>query len=132
MRVEGRQKDRIELSRVAALFETAERIGFFGLRDQYRFILNPDGTETIITDLPTAFVTITRGRQSKRVEDYVGAPQGLKELEQQIDDTARTKRWIRIDEPTLQQLVRDGWSPSVQERAELLRKALQYKTRLTS
>lgn len=126
VRVVGRQTDRIPESRAAAVLAIAERIGFFGLRDQYRTISNPDGTETIVTDLPTAFVTITRSGQSKRVEDYFGAPQALKELEQQIDDAARTKRWIRIDTLTLQQLARDGWSPSVEEGADLLRKALQY------
>ena len=126
VRVEGRHTDRIQVSRVAALLATAERIGFFDLRDQYRTIRNPDGTETIVTHLPTAFVTITRGGQTKRVEDYIGAPQALKQLEQLIDDTARTKRWIRLDPQTLQQMVRGGWSPSGEERAELLRKALQH------
>ena len=38
VRVEGRQRDRIPTSRVAALLATAERIGFFDLRDQYRTI----------------------------------------------------------------------------------------------
>jgi hypothetical protein len=126
VRVEGRQTDRIQVSRVAALADSVERIGFFGLRARYRTIRNPDGTETMVTDLPTAFVSVTRDGLSKRVEDYIGAPEGLKELEQQIDETARTKRWIRLDEPTLRQLVRQGWSPSVKERAELLLKALQY------
>lgn len=74
----------------------------------------------MVTDLPTALVTV------KRVENYIGAPRGLRELEQQINEIARTKRWIRLDEPTLQQLVLEGWSPSVEERAELLRKALQH------
>jgi ankyrin repeat protein len=32
----------------------------------------------------------------------------LKELEYEIDQTALTQRWIRIDEPTLRQLVREG------------------------
>lgn len=126
VRVEGRQADRIDGPLVAALVATAERIGFFALRDQYRFIRNPDGTETIVTDLPTAFVSVTRERRSKRVEDYFGGPPGLKELAQQIDDAARTKRWIRLDEPMLRQLAREGWAPSVEERAELLWKALQH------
>jgi Domain of unknown function (DUF6438)/Ankyrin repeat len=126
VRVVGRQTDRIQISRVAVFLENAERIGFFDLRDQYRTIRNPSGTETTVTDLPTAFVTVTRGGRSKRVEDYLGAPQGLRDLEQQIDETARTRRWIRLDEPTLQQLVREGWSPSVEERADLFRKALQH------
>ena len=36
VRVVGRQNDRIPLSRVAALLETAERIGSFSLQDRYR------------------------------------------------------------------------------------------------
>jgi hypothetical protein len=93
VRVEGRQNARISPSRVAALLETAERIGFFGLQDQYRTVRNPDGTVTIVSDLPTTFVTITRGGRSKRVENYLGAPAALKELEQQIDDAAGTRQW---------------------------------------
>jgi hypothetical protein len=125
VRVEGRQTDRIPLSRVVAILETADRIGFFGLRDQYRFIQNPNGTSTVVTDLPSAFVTITRGGRSKRVEDYFGAPEGLTQLEREIDEAARTKRWILLDAPTLEQLVRDGWSPAPEERAELFRRAIE-------
>jgi hypothetical protein len=125
VRVEGRQTDRIPESRVAALLETADRIRFFELNDSYRTIRNPDGTETMVSDLPTTFVTITRAGRSRRVEDYFGAPPSLKELEQQIDDAARTTRWIRLDEPTLRQLVRNGWSPTAEEHAQLLRDALQ-------
>jgi hypothetical protein len=121
----GRQTDRIQVSRVATLLATAERIGFFDLHDNYNTISNPDGTWTFLTDLPTAFVTVTRGGRSKRVRDYLGAPEALKELEHLIDDTAGTKRWIRLDAQTLQQLVRDGWLPSRRTRTELLRKALQ-------
>jgi hypothetical protein len=126
VRVQGRQTDKVPASRVAAILAAAERIDFFNLRDQYRTIRNPDGTETIVTDQPTAFLTIRRAGQSKRTENYIGAPQALKQLEQLVDDTARTKRWIRLDVPTLQQLVRDGRSPSAEERAELLRKAVQH------
>jgi hypothetical protein len=99
VRVEGRQTDRVPLSRVAALLATTERIGFFDLRDQYRTIRSADGSEAMVTDLPTAYVTVTRGGRSKRIEDYFGAPEGLKQLEQQIDETAGTRRWIRADEP---------------------------------
>lgn len=126
VRVEGRQTDRIPVSRVLAILATADRIGFFDLRDRYRTIRNPDGTETMVTDMPTAFVTITRGGRSKRVEDYLDAPHGLKELEQQIDETARTTRWIRLDEQMLHQLLQKGWFPSAAERAELLRRAVQH------
>jgi len=124
VRVEGRQTDRVQGSRVAALLATADRIGFFDLNDHYRTIRNPDGTETMVTDLPTTFVTITRGGRTKRIEDYIGAPGGLKELEQQIDDAARTKRWIRLDAQTLQEMVRAGQAPSADERADYLVNAL--------
>ncbi len=126
VRVEGQRTDRVQPSRIAALLTTADRIGFFNLSDRYRTIRNPDGSETMVTDLPTTFVTITRGGRTKRVEDYIGAPAGLKDLERQIDETARTKRWIRLDAQTLQQMAQAGPSLTADERADYLRKALQY------
>jgi hypothetical protein len=68
-----------------AILETAARIGFFNMKDEY---------SAFMSDLPTTFVTITREGRTKRIEDYFGAPDGLKELERQIDDAARTNRWI--------------------------------------
>jgi hypothetical protein len=125
VRVQGRQTDRIPLARVASLLATIERIRFFELDNSYRFIHNPDGSTTSVTDLPTTLVEVTSAGRSKQVEDYLGAPESLKQLEKQIDETARTKRWITLDEPALRQMMRTGWSPSAQERAELLRKALR-------
>ena len=117
VRVEGRQTDRISISRVAALVEAVDRARFFELDDKYR---------ADVTDNPTTFVTVTRDGRLKRVEDYVIGPKSLRQLEEQIDETARTKRWIRLDEAMLRQMVRDGWSPSAEERAQLFAKALQY------
>ncbi len=125
VRVEGPQSDRVPLSHVAALGATVERIGFFQLDERYRFIRTPDGGQISITDRPTTFVWVTNAGRSKSVEDYLGAPEGLKQLEKQIDETARTKRWITLDESTVREMVRTGWTPSAQERAELLRKAVQ-------
>ena len=96
VRVVGRQTDRIPVSRVAALVETVDRIRFFDLDDKY---------SQLITDLPTTFVTVTRHGRSKRIEDYFGAPQSLKGLERQIDDTARTERWIGLDQAMLRQMI---------------------------
>jgi len=117
VRVVGRQTDRIPLSRVAALLETVDRIRFFELQDKYRLP---------VTDNPTTFVTVVLNGRTKRIEDYVGAPKEVKQFEQQIDDAARTKRWIRLDQLALTQMVKEGWSPSVEERAELLRNALLH------
>jgi hypothetical protein len=125
VRVAGRQTDRIPVARVAALAATVDRIRFFELDERYRFVRTPDGGHISVTDLPTTFVDVTSAGRSKHVEDYLGAPESLKQLEKQIDETARTKRWITLDEPTLRQMARNGWTPSAAERAELLRKALQ-------
>ena len=86
VRIVGRQTDRIPVSQVAALVATVDRIGFFELDAKYR---------QLITDLPTTFVTVTRGGRSKLIEDYFGAPQPLKDLERQIDEAAQTARWIK-------------------------------------
>jgi Domain of unknown function (DUF6438)/Ankyrin repeats (3 copies) len=125
VRVVGRQTDRIPVNQVAALAEAVNRIRFFELNDSYRTIRNADGTETSITDLPTTAVSVSRDGRSKQVIDYLGAPESLKQLEKQIDETAGTKRWITLDERTLRQMVRGGWTPSAEERAELFRKAIQ-------
>ena len=117
VRVVDRQTDRIPLSRVAALLATIERIGFFELENSYR---QP------VTDNPTTFVSVVLRGRTKRIEDYLGAPKELKQFEQQIDDAARTKRWVRIDAPTIEAMAKEGRSPTVEERADLLRNALLH------
>jgi hypothetical protein len=125
VRVEGRRSTSISVEAVAALLATVTRIRFFDLEDQYRVIRTADGSAIDVTDLPTTFVMVTQDGRSKQVLDYFGAPASLRQLEQQIDRTARTKQWISLDEATFRQMLSEGWSPSVDERAELLRKALQ-------
>lgn len=104
VRIVGRQTDRVPVSRVAALVETVDRIRFFELDDKYR---------QLITDLPTTFVTVTRDGRSKVIEDYFGAPTPLKDFERQIDDIARTARWIGEGEPTRRLPVRPPVSPAL-------------------
>ena len=97
--VSGRRTGRIPVARVAAILATADRIGFFELRDHYRTVRGPDGSETVVTDLPTTIVTITRAGVTKRVEDYYGAPRALQELERQIDEAAGTSQWVERKSP---------------------------------
>jgi hypothetical protein len=102
VRVKGRQVDSVLASRVAELFETSQRIGFFDLRDQYRIVRAADGSEAVLTDLPGTIVTVTAGGRTKRIEDYFGAPGSLKALERLADEIARTTRWV----PVVQQFAR--------------------------
>jgi hypothetical protein len=92
VRVVGRRTAQIDTSIVAGLLARAERIRFFEMRDAYRVIQNPDGTATSVTDLPTRFVTVTMNGRTKRVEDYVAAPDSLAEFEREIDGAPGTKR----------------------------------------
>lgn len=125
VRVAGRQSAHISLEAVAALVETVRRMRFFELEEEYRVIRTPDGGAIDVTDRPTTFVMVTQDGRSKQVLDYLGAPASLRQLEQQIDRMAHTKQWISVDEATFRQMLNEGWSPSVDECAELLRKALQ-------
>jgi len=59
---------------------------------------NPDGSTTTVTDLPTKIVTITTNPRTKRVEDYIGAPDALEEFEKAIDEAAGSNRWVFTDE----------------------------------
>jgi len=102
VRVVGRQTARIDIAAVAKLLAHAERIHFFDMRNAYRAIENPDGSTTMVTDLPTKIVTVTANRRTKRVEDYIGAPDALAEFEAAIDEAAGTQRWVFTDEKMLQ------------------------------
>lgn len=115
VRAQGRHTARIPATSVEALLDMARRIAFFDLRDSYH---------AMITDLPTTIVTITADGTTKRVEDYFGAPKELKQLEQDIDDAARTQRWIRIDAETVRELTREGRLGSPPQVADLLRHAV--------
>src|SRR5215471_999076 len=94
VRVVGRRTAQAAPSVIAELLAHAERIGFFDFRDAYRGIENPDGSVTTVTDLPTRIVTITANGRTKRVEDYVGAPDSMAEFERDIDEAAGTRRWM--------------------------------------
>jgi len=98
VRVVGRQTARIDASVVAKLLAHAERIHFFDMRNAYRTAENPDGSTTMVTDLPTKIVSITMNGRTKRVEDYFGAPDALQEFEAAIDEAAGSNRWVFTDE----------------------------------
>lgn len=124
VRVIGERTGRVDLSVVSMLLATADRIHFFEMRDRYYAIENPDGTIITVTDLPTTFVTITANGRTKRVEDYVGAPDALADLELAIDNAAGSRRWIFIDSGELEGLVRSGWLASSDHGAKLLQEAI--------
>ena len=125
VRIVGRRTAQIAPSVVATLLARAEHIRFFDMRDAYRVIQYPNGSFGSPTDFPTKIVTVTVNGRTKRVEDYVAAPDALGEFEREIDEAAGTKRWIFLDENALEQLVRSGWSASSEEGAKFLEEAIE-------
>jgi hypothetical protein len=124
VRVVGRRTAHIDTSIVAGLLAKAESIRFFDMRDAYRVIENPDGSVTSVTDLPTKFVSVTVNGRTKKVEDYVAAPDSLAEFEREIDTAAGTQRWVFLDDDALEELARSGWLASSEEGATLLQQAI--------
>ena len=80
----GAHRGTISAQEFGKLADKIEKIGFFKLQAAYR---------ATVTDLPTTIVTVTRGSDSKRVEDYFGAPERLHELEKLIEQSARP--WLK-------------------------------------
>lgn len=126
VRVEDRQTDRIPRSAVAELLDGAARIGFFDLENSYRFRRLPNGLIQFTTDQRRSFISIRAGGRSKRIEDYDGTPEPLTRLEDRVDELTRTRRWTFLDEAMLSSLRERGWTPSGEELAALLGRAVRW------
>jgi len=102
--VEGKQQSRISPDDFEKLTNKIERIHFFRLEDRYDTYPLDKPTEatstgeataerTIVTDQRTEIVTVVTSGRTKSVEDYMGAPKGLFELEQLILDVTHARTW---------------------------------------
>ncbi len=69
------------------LLSSFEKIRFFELEDRYF---------DYVTDLPTTYLTYRSGGREKKVMDYHGAPEELKDLERQIADMVLSRRMKRV------------------------------------
>lgn len=102
--VPGRHEGRIELSTAAALLKRFEEGQFFALSELY---------QSKITDQPTDILEFRYGNTVKTVVDYagtlVGMPQIVNDLQEEVDRTAQTRRWIAGDETTAEALTTAGF-----------------------
>src|SRR5271154_6199053 len=120
VRVKGPAQSKISPALVESLIKDFIDINYFDLRDDYITIKNPDGTESFVTDLPTTITSLTLAGKHKRVVDYVGAPNRLRELENRIDSVVNSKRWVSIDSETVREKCRHGWDVNGREGRNLL------------
>ncbi|WP_226018016.1 DUF6438 domain-containing protein [Novosphingobium sp. FKTRR1] len=89
VRVTGKHFARIDRAQIDALLQQFREGNFFALKGEYR---------ASVTDSPTYVVSIDTGNGAKRVIDYVGRevgmPQAVTDIENAIDATAGSRRWI--------------------------------------
>ncbi len=122
--VPGHHTAHVSPETVRALVNAFRTANFLSARDSYR---------AAVTDNPTQTITLRMGETSKTVTDYVGVragmPDAIQALEQQIDDAAGVKRWVKGDEETFQALRAEHWdfgSGSADNMA-LYRSAIEHK-----
>lgn len=111
--VNGAHDYRISTDDVARLVEQFRAGDFWSLEDVY---------EASVTDNPTYVLTVRAGNRTKRVSDYVGLEVGMpdivRRLEDAVDATADTARWVRGNERTLESLEANGFDFRSRSAAE--------------
>ena len=93
----GPHRGKISRADFARLVKKIEEINFFALNNRYDG-KKPNGSGATVTDLPTRKTSVTRGDQTKTVENYFRGPPGLKELEDLIDEVTKSSIWITGDQ----------------------------------
>lgn len=83
--VTGVRTDKITEEKIRELVKEFYRIGYFSLQDRY---------EDPSTDLPSTTTSIAVAGMKKSVYRYGFGPENLVQLENKIDEIARTERWI--------------------------------------
>lgn len=101
----GRHTDTTDASEVRELAKKFVAGDFYSLEDEY---------QAGVTDNPTYVLSIEIGGQKKRVIDYVGSwvgmPQVISDLEDQVDTFARADRWIKGNEGLVPVLQAEGFN----------------------
>jgi hypothetical protein len=99
--VKGQKRTVISTDSVDRLVAEFVQAGYFEFNDNYETQRNPDGTSTVISDLPTTVTSLRIGDRLKTVVDYAFAPPKLWELEWEVDRVAGTHKWIDGDKDNI-------------------------------
>ena len=84
----GCHKSLLSSANLQSLKEKFSKSQFFGFKDQYY-----EG----VTDLPTTYIYYRDGRLKKKVMDYYGSPQELKDLELLLEKLVDQLKWKPIN-----------------------------------
>lgn len=84
--VKGRQTAQVPAKDVKELVDEFFAIGYFELKDSF---VEP------VTDLPSRTTSLSVDGKKKSVYNYAGGPEGLKGLEDKIDQVAKSEQWTK-------------------------------------
>lgn len=85
--VEGRYMRTLSKEEYNQLITSFDNSSFFEFKDEYT---------NNITDLPTRFISYTKEGKTKKVKDYYGAPESLKELELILQSYLDRAGWTKM------------------------------------
>jgi hypothetical protein len=71
-------------SKVKALISKFKEAGFFEMENEYT---------SITKDLPTTWIYFSNEGRQKRIKDYDGAPESLRELEKELSSLIESEDW---------------------------------------
>ncbi len=74
-------------SKVKTLVSKFEEAGFFEMEGQYT---------SIIKDLPTTWVYFSNEGRQKKIKDYDGAPESLRDLEKELSSLLESEDWKKL------------------------------------
>ena len=87
MDLEGKYFTKLNKDDFTSLIEKFSSSGFQKFDNSY---------ESHVSDLPTTFISFREGNEVKKIKDYVGAPQELKELENKVAALIETLDWKKF------------------------------------
>lgn len=128
--VEGRQVSKIPSEKVQELVHKFLKIDYFSLEDKYETIKKTDGTETMAFDLPATYTSLRMGSKKKKVKDYFGTPDRLRELENEIDRTVNFHQWWhgQDDLKKWHYVYEDVYSGIKPGQTKLMRASIEWNT----
>lgn len=74
----------LDAEKTKTLFDAFANADFWAFEDEYT---------SNISDMPTTFISFSHEGQSKKIRDYYGAPQRLKDLEKLVEEIVEREGW---------------------------------------
>jgi len=84
----GEYTKQLPVEETRALFDAFAAVDFFAFEEKYT---------SNISDLSTTFISFSHNGQSKKIEDYYGAPDELDKLENRVEAIAKSEGWKKAE-----------------------------------